>query len=147
MRISDWSSDVCSSDLLEIGSKWRSHGGMQIEAALFRADTNNELGVASNIGGRSSYHNVGRARRQGVEISASVPFTRTWSGELAYTFLNATFRDGFIQSGADIAAGSRIPGIARQQVRAALNWRDENWRTTLEGIGRDRKGVVEGKSV
>src|SRR3546814_10630435 len=34
-----------------------------------------------------------------------------------------------------LAAGSRIPGIARQQVRATLNWRDENWRTTLEGIG------------
>src|SRR3546814_9996239 len=98
MRISDWSSDVCSSDLLEIGSKWRSQGGMQIEAALFRADTNNELGVASNIGGRSSYHNVGRARRQGVEISASVPFTRTWSGELAYTFLRSEAHTSELQS-------------------------------------------------
>src|SRR3546814_18335626 len=113
---------------------------MQIEAALFRADTNNELGVASNIGGRSSYHNVGRARRQGVEISASVPFTRTWSGELAYTFLNATFRDGFIQSGSDIAAGSRITGNARQQVRAAHNWGEENWRQTREGRGRGDVG-------
>src|SRR3546814_15613377 len=118
MRISDWSSDVCSSDLLEIGSKWRSHGGMQIEAALFRADTNNELGVASNIGGRRSYHNVGRARRQGVEISASVPVTRAWRGELAYTFLNANFRDWFIQNGSDKSEESRVGNESVRQGRS-----------------------------
>ncbi|MFB5205206.1 hypothetical protein ABGA94_04360, partial [Stenotrophomonas sp. 3diitr2024] len=38
----------------------------QIE--LFRADTDDELAVASNIGGRSTYRNIGRTRRQGVEL-------------------------------------------------------------------------------
>src|SRR3546814_20568194 len=100
---------------LEIGSKWRSHGGMQIEAALFRADTNNELGVASNIGGRRRYHHVGRARRQGVEIRASVPFTRPWSGGLAYTILNAAFRFGFLQTDSDLAPCFTLLSHQREQ--------------------------------
>src|SRR5690606_36065794 len=54
------------SDNLELGFKWRRSGGGLLEAALFRADTDNELAVARNVGGRSSFSNVGSARREGV---------------------------------------------------------------------------------
>ena len=47
--------------------KWRNDDGMLIETALFRADTDDELAVAHNVAGRSSFRNVGRARRQGLE--------------------------------------------------------------------------------
>src|SRR5690606_3158976 len=54
------------SDNLELGYKWRRPGSGLLEAALFRADTDDELAVARNVGGRSSYRNVGSARRQGL---------------------------------------------------------------------------------
>src|SRR5690606_30407014 len=40
------------SDNLELGMKWRADGGASVEAALFRVDTDDELAVASNSGGR-----------------------------------------------------------------------------------------------
>src|SRR5690606_15275095 len=55
---------------LELGGKWRTAGGASVEAALFRAETDDELAVARNVGGRSSYRNVGSARRQGFELGA-----------------------------------------------------------------------------
>jgi len=39
---------------LEVGSKWHAQSGARLEAALFRADTDDELAVASNSGGRST---------------------------------------------------------------------------------------------
>ena len=128
---------------LELGGKWRNASGARIEAALFRADTDDELAVARNVGGRSSYRNVGRARRQGAELSAHVPFAGAWSLQLAYTWLDARFRDSFpVCTGGgcttpltQVPAGTRIPGTSRQQLQAALHWQNDRWRAQLEGIG------------
>ena len=34
-----------------------------------------------------------------------------------------------------VAAGTRLPGIARQQLGVALDWRDGDWNAGIEGIG------------
>ncbi|TWT22252.1 TonB-dependent receptor [Luteimonas marina] len=128
---------------VELGAKWRSASGARIEAALFRADTDDELAVARNVGGRSSYRNVGRARREGAELFASLPFGEAWSLELAWTWLDAHFRDGFpICTGAGctdpsvlVAAGTRIPGTSRQQGWARLAWQPRDWTFALEASG------------
>ncbi len=70
---------------LELGTKWRGAGGTAVEGAVFRADTDDELAVARNSGGRSSYRNVGRARRQGAELSARLPLSDAWSLQVAGT--------------------------------------------------------------
>src|SRR5690606_34690390 len=80
---------------IELGGKWRSVGGIALEAALFRADTDDELAVARNVGGRSSYRNVGSARRQGMELGTRIPFADDWALQLAYTWLDARFRTAF----------------------------------------------------
>ena len=128
---------------LELGGKWRGAGGASVEAALFRADTDDELAVARNVGGRSSYRNVGRARRQGFELGASLPLSDRWRLELAWTWLDATFRDGFpVCTGSGctdpsvlVAAGTRIPGTARGQAFARVEWRPRAWAFALEGVG------------
>ncbi len=128
---------------LELGGKWRNQRGAQVEWALFRSDTDDELAVARNVGGRSSYRNVGGARRAGIELSADLPLSDRWTLEAAYTGLDAEFRDRFpICTGAGcttpnttVAAGTRIPGIARQQLQAALQWRSGAWWATIEGLG------------
>ena len=58
---------------IEVGSKWHAQDGNQLDISLFRADTDDELAVASNIGGRSTYRNIGRTRRQGLELQYRQP--------------------------------------------------------------------------
>src|SRR5262249_35037017 len=48
----------------EVGLKWRPGGGVRLNAALFTSRTRHELVVVRNSGGRSSYGNVERSRRQ-----------------------------------------------------------------------------------
>ncbi|MEP7313211.1 MAG: TonB-dependent receptor [Pseudomonadota bacterium] len=127
----------------ELGAKWRLTGGVELNSALFRADTNDELAVARNVGGRSSYQNVGSARRQGFETSLDMPFAQHWNLQLAYTYLDATFRSNYLVcTGAGctvpnvpVAAGSRIPGVARNQGFASIGWADHDWSARLETVG------------
>lgn len=124
---------------IELGNKWR-QGALEWELALFRADTDDELSVASNLGGRSTYRNVGRARRQGVETGLSLSLGQDWQWQLAYTWLQASFRDGFLtcaRSGCatpdtPVAAGTRIPGTARQQFYSRLAWEPARWSAAME---------------
>ena len=128
---------------VELGMKWRNDDGVRFEAALFRADTDDELAVARNMGGRSSFRNVGRARRQGLEASLDTALSDHWQLQLAYTWLDAVFRDAYLVcSGAGctapstpVAAGSRIPGVARQQLSARMQWRDGPWSAAVESEG------------
>ena len=130
---------------LELGTKWRAAGGTTLEAAVFRADTDDELAVARNVGGRSSYRNVGAARRQGFELQSDVPLGEAWLVQFAYTWLDATFRDSFpictaagcTTPGVQVAAGTRIPGIARQQASLRLRWQGERWHAAAQLVGMD----------
>ena len=127
----------------ELGVKWRGDGGATVEAAVFRADTDDELAVARNVGGRSSYRNVGRARREGVEFAAGLPLGQAWQFDIAYTRLNAEFRDTFpICTAAGctvptvvVQAGTRIPGVARDQFSARLQWRGGAWMAAAQAVG------------
>ncbi|MGJ4728615.1 TonB-dependent receptor family protein [Luteimonas sp. SDU101] len=136
---------------LELGAKWRADSGAHVAAALFRADTENELAVARNVGGRSSYRNAGRARRQGAELSAALPLGEAWSLQLAATWLDASFRDGFpICTGAGctdpsvlVAAGTPVPGTARRQGYARLQWQPRDWTLALEATGSASMAVSD----
>lgn len=115
-----------ASDHLELGLKWRAPGGGLLETALFRADTGDEIAVAGNVAGRSSYRNAGRARRQGVELSWLQPLGEAWGLQLAATRLEAEFRG---PAGPD---GRRIPGVPEAQAFARLDWRAGPWAAAFE---------------
>ena len=128
---------------VELGMKWRNARDARLQAALFRADTDDELAVARNVGGRSSFQNVSSARRQGFEASFDTALGADWNLQLAYTFLDATFQSAFLVcTGAGcsvpttpVAAGSRIPGIPRQQFFGRLQWRGDAWSAAMETVG------------
>ncbi len=130
---------------IELGTKWRAAGGHTLEAAVFRADTDDELAVARNVGGRSSYRNVGAARRQGLEVQSDIPLGDVWQLQFAYTWLDATFRDSFpictaagcTTPGVQVAAGMRIPGIAKQQASMRLRWQGARWQAAVQLVGVD----------
>ncbi len=115
---------------LEAGVKARMAGGL-LTAALFHTGTDDEIVAAGSSGGRTTYQNAGRTRRDGVELGWSGDFARHGRAQLAYTWLNARYAD---DGPGDIRAGNKIPGIARQAAYASLAWAPpEGWQATLEG--------------
>jgi iron complex outermembrane recepter protein len=130
---------------LEVGAKWRNQAGARVELALFRANTDDELAVASNTNGRSTYRNIGRTRRQGAEFAYSQPVGQTQQVALAYTYLEATTRDGYLtcaSSGCNtpdtlVEAGSRLPGVPRQQLSARWQWQPRVWQFAAEAVASD----------
>ena len=125
---------------VEVGSKWHAQDGRQLDISLFRADTDDELAVASNTNGRSTYRNIGRTRRQGVELQYRQPLAEQLELQLAWTWLQAQVRSPYLACAASncavpdtvVAAGSRLPGVPRQQAYARLQWSPGQWQWALE---------------
>jgi iron complex outermembrane receptor protein len=113
----------------EIGAKWRD-GAWSADAALFSIDVDDEIGVATNAGGRQSFRNVGRTRRQGGELAVRWDFAPRWRAQVAATLLDATYRDGFLacagipcfEPSVPVPSGNRIAGTQRGTAFAELAW-------------------------
>jgi iron complex outermembrane receptor protein len=121
----------------EIGSKWRWGEDGMLDVALFHGHTRNALGVDSSEGGRTTYRNIGRARRQGVELQSVVPIAKDWTLRTAYTWLDARV-DLDARSCATAAActtgGNRLPGVPRHALDFSVNWAGRGgWRMGLDG--------------
>lgn len=129
---------------VELGMKWRPRPGWRADVALFRADTRDELVVATNAGGRASFANAARTRRQGIELEVAAPLGESMSLQLAWTGLDATLRQDYLAcSGAPcfvpnqrVTRGTRLAGVPRSQGR--LRW--EGWRGDWRGFA-DLRGV------
>lgn len=116
------------SDNFEVGSKWRWAGSNSVELAWFQADTRDELAVASNTDGRTTYRNRGRAKRRGVEAELQLSLAPDWQAHLAYTWLDARFAQPL---GGTI--GTRIAGVPRSALDAALRWGgSRGWHAQLQ---------------
>ena len=95
---------------------------------VFRADTDNELTIATNSGGRTTYQNIPKARRQGAEAGLQRAARRRWQLRMAFTWLDATFRSPFMTcpgtpctTPVPVPAGTRLPGVAKQDFYTSLN--------------------------
>ncbi|MCH0754763.1 TonB-dependent receptor PqqU [Klebsiella pneumoniae] len=111
-----------TNDTVEIGSKTRIGNGL-FTAALFQTNTDNEIVVDSSSGGRTSYKNAGKTRRQGMELGLDQQFGESWRLKAAWTWLDATYRTNVC----DYAScnGNRIPGIARNMGYASFGYQPE----------------------
>jgi iron complex outermembrane receptor protein len=101
------------SDHLEGGVKWREAPGWRASAALFRVDTEDEIVVDTNVGGRSTFRNAGGTRREGAELQAA----REWGPvgvTLSGSALKAAYEDPF--------AGKRIPGVPQRTAYLDVRW-------------------------
>ncbi|MGA0571359.1 TonB-dependent receptor domain-containing protein [Variovorax sp. VNK109] len=104
---------------VEVGAKRHVAGGL-LTAAVFRTQTEDEIVTATNLGGRSTFQNAGRTLREGLELGWNTRFAGHWVAQAAYTWLDATYRDGFCGVTCT-PAGNRIPGIARNIVQVSLD--------------------------
>ena len=104
---------------VELGAKWQATQALAFNAALFRADTRDELAIDTSVNGRTTYRNVPKARRQGVELSMDGDIAPSWHLIAGYTHLQAQFRSSFLTCTATpcatpnvpVRAGSRMPGV------------------------------------
>ena len=114
---------------LELGAKWRVQG-WAVDAALFDARTSDEIGVATNRGGRSTFRNVDRTQRRGAELAMTIPVAQALIAQLSLTWLDATYTDGFAVCAAPpclsptlpVPAGNRIAGTLQRSAYAELAW-------------------------
>ena len=111
-----------TSDTLELGSKTRLGNGL-FSAALFQTDTDNEIVVDASSGGRTTYKNAGKTRRQGLELALDQQFAYDWKLKMAWTWLDATYRSN--ACGATDCNGNRMPGIARNMGYASFGYQPE----------------------
>lgn len=131
----------------ELGLKWRDAEGLALELAVFEARTADEIAVASNRGGRSSFRNVGRTTRRGAELALALPLALRWRGQLALTVLDARYDDAFTVCAAPpcitptlpVPAGNRIAGTQPRSLFAELAWQPLpalELALELRGLGR-----------
>ena len=101
----------------ELGAKTQLANGL-LTAAVFQTTTQDEIVTAQNSNGRSSYKNAGRTKRNGFETAWNGTIKNDLKANMAYTYINATYRDG---SGSFIN-GNYLPGVARQSAYAGIEW-------------------------
>lgn len=115
---------------IELGAKWRG-AAVELDLALFGVNTDNEIGVLSNTGGRSTFQNVGHTKRHGAELAGLWRPTAGLRLRAVASWLQATYSDGFFTCTATpcptanvpVNAGNRIAGTQR-----ASGWAEAAWR-------------------
>ncbi len=110
----------------EIGLKWQPQRNQRVELALFGIESDAEIVVDSNSGGRSTFKNAGRTRRSGIELGYTGALAEDWRATLALNVLRARFADAFVSgtgaAAAPVAAGNRLPGTPDRSLFAELRW-------------------------
>lgn len=124
----------------EAGLKLQAGSTLYFESALFQTRTRDEIVIARNLGGRSSYQNAGRTRRQGVEAFGTWTPMGGVQAQLAWTYVDAYYADAYLtcvaapcpQPNVRVGSGNRLPGVPRNDVYAALRvGGDTGWRLTV----------------
>ncbi len=139
-----------SSNQVEVGAKWRAPAlGLSLDAALFDARTKDEIGVATNRGGRATFTNVDDTRRYGAEFDLRWRIARAWRAQLSGTWLSATYTNGFsvcstvpcLAPDVPVPRGNRIAGTVDRSAYAELAWTPGRAEFGLEVRGQGRQAV------
>lgn len=131
---------------IEVGMKQRWREQLEGGVVVFRSDSEDEIAVATNAGGRSTYRNIGQSRRRGIEAFLQAALADRWTLDLSFTAIDARFRSGFLacsgipclQPSVPVPAGARIPGIPESALRlAVVHGGDVGWRfeAAMQSVG------------
>lgn len=121
----------------EIGATFLLGADALLNLALFQIDTDDELTVATNGGGRATYRNAPASRRRGVELLLEAPLGRGFAGSLAATYLDSEFTESF-STCAGIPCRTVAPTLNLTTVEAdisAVSVNDANGRFYAPGPG------------
>lgn len=115
--------DPATSTQYELGLKAKVGGNTRINAAVFEIRTDDEIVVASSTGGRTSYQNAGKTLRRGFELGVQSQLSEQWDATLAYTRLEATYDEDFVEGGNLIEKGNHLPGVPGSSLYGELVWK------------------------
>lgn len=118
----------------EIGVKSYLTESTRVDAAAFYIDTENEVVVANNTGGRVSYQNAGDTTRKGVEFTVDSRITNSINGFATLTLLDAKFEDSFLtcvttlcsniaNNQTLVSAGNKLASVANKTFFGELTYR------------------------
>jgi iron complex outermembrane recepter protein len=112
----------------------------RLNAALFGIETRDEIVVDVNQGGRTTFKNAGRTERRGLELGAQSAKPGPYGAQFAYTYLDATFKEGFSSTvqGSPVAvpAGNALPGVPKHQAYAQVSYRQPWFYSYVESLYR-----------
>lgn len=128
----------------EVGAKAYAGADTRVDLALFDIRTTDELVVDTATGGRTSFRNAGRTRRQGIELAVDARLAATLDARLAFTRLRAEYDEAFTSGSTLVPAGKRIPGVPATTLFAELAWRPAPGAfAAVEGIYRSKVYVED----
>ena len=128
----------------EIGLKARLTERSRLNVAVFEIHTDDELVVAGSNFGRTSYTNAGKTLRRGLEVGLQQQLAADWELNLAYTHLDATYRDDVIGGSSQVEKGNRLPGVPKDSLFGELVWKPvAGLSTALEGQYRSQVYVED----
>jgi iron complex outermembrane recepter protein len=130
----------------EVGAKMIVASVARINAALFDIEARDEIVVDTASGGRTTFKNAGRTERRGVELAAETLLAGPWDLQLAYTWLEAQFKDAFTSGSGAIPSGNLLPGVPRSQLYGQLRYRQPAFYAQLEALRRSRVAVNDANS-
>lgn len=139
----------------ETGLRWRG-ATSDASATVYRIDGRHEIVPALSSGGRASFANAGRTRRDGVELALRGDLGPHWSWQVVGNALRAHFIDTWssrvLRAGVvetrTVPAGNRVPGIPRMHGFAELGWRDaaRQWGVAVQAAGNSAISVDDANS-
>jgi iron complex outermembrane receptor protein len=118
----------------EVGAKWIVTPTQRLDVAIFRIETDDEIVVDTNVGGRTTFRNAGRTQRTGLELAWTGRLTSALTAQFAYTRLQATFVDGFGSGASTVAPGNRLPGVPDRRTYFDLLWQPNGDRGPFAGL-------------
>ena len=94
----------------EMGFDWEPTRRLALEGSLYRADVRDEIVFLAATTAAGYFQNVARTRRQGVELSATLPLPLGARAFASYTYTDATYRTTVQLASALADADSARPG-------------------------------------
>lgn len=114
----------------ELGAKWLPTAQSRVDMTLFQIDSKDEIVVASNTGGNSTFKNAPGTRRTGWELSGNALLTPHLRATLAASQTSARFSQAFVTGANSIASGNKLPGIPQGFVFSELLWTSKPMRNS-----------------
>jgi len=146
---------AANSNNAELGAKLHIGSNLGIEAALFRAQTQDDIVLNTNSGGRSTFQNAD-TRRQGAELSVDYQLLNALRLQLAYTYVDASYDGGFLTCAAPpcpvatipVADGRSLPGVPTKNFFVGVHWgRETGWNAALSAQALSTVPVSDTNSV
>jgi len=134
------------SKTFEAGVRGKLIGNLGYSASVYRSQNTNDIQfIAANAQGEGNFQNVGKTRREGLDLGINGNLGSTFKWNVGYSYIRATYQSPFsianqvntsaVDTDADgegdtinVSKGDYLAGIPKQQVKFRGEWQAlPNW--------------------